>query len=117
MRPRTEPEELVVEGLRQPLSLGWLHGFFEYDLLDHGRAQQRTLEMLRYLLEQDLFVIGSPATIGYTQWLMSVDEALAEITAVYVERFADRGGWAECIELHLTTKGKEFGRRLIRRSA
>jgi hypothetical protein len=48
---------------------------------------------------------------------MSVDEALAEITAVYVERFADRGGWAECIELHLTTKGKEFGRRLIRRSA
>ncbi|AQA04674.1 hypothetical protein BVC93_22165 [Mycobacterium sp. MS1601] len=114
MRYRTQHEELVVEGLRQPVSLGYLHAFFEYDLLDNDEAQQRTLEMIRFLVGQQLFQIGSPASFGYHQWLMPLDEAIAEITSVYVDRFAERGGWEECIELYLSAKGKELGQKLVR---
>lgn len=114
MRPRHPHEELVVQGLAAPLTLAELHDYFEYDLMDNARAQQRTLDMLRYLVGEGLYLIGSPATVGFHQWLMPLDEAIDEITTAYIEHFSDRDGWADAIALYLTAKGRELGRRLYR---
>lgn len=114
MRPRYPHEELVVQGLAAPLTLAELHDHFEFDVMDNAKAQQLTLEMLRYLVGQGFYVIGTPAAVGFHQWLMPVDEAIEEITAAYIERFSDRDGWSEAITLYLTTKGRELGRKLYR---
>jgi hypothetical protein len=114
MRPRYPHEELVVQGLTAPLSLGGLHDYYEFDVMDNAKAQQLTLEMLRYLVGQGFYVIGTPATVGFHQWLMPVEEAIEEISPAYIEHFSDRDGWAEAITLYLTTKGRELGRTLYR---
>jgi hypothetical protein len=114
MRSLTSHEELVVQGLRAPLLLGGLHDYFEFDAMDTATAQQRTLEMLRYLVGHGFYMIGTPAPVGFHQWLTPIDEAIDEIKTAYVDHFTDRDGWAEAIALYLTPKGRELGRKLYR---
>lgn len=114
MRYRTQSpsEELVVAGLFEPVGLDWLHDYFEFLATDVAEAQQRTLEMIRYLVEQGLFVVGTPVGAGYAQWLMPLDEIIGEITSTYVDHFVDRDRWADTIALFLTAKGDALGCKL-----
>lgn len=114
MKHLTPRDELLVEGLRDSLSLAWLHDYFDYDLFDDGKTQERTLEMISLLVDQGLFVVGTPASTGFHQWLMPLDEALEEIKELYVDNFDDRAAWAENIALYETAKGKELGGKIWR---
>ncbi|CAN5719900.1 hypothetical protein BH10ACT9_BH10ACT9_43960 [soil metagenome] len=114
MRHLNPRDELLVEGLRDSISLAWLHDYFEYDFTSDGKAQERTLDMIGDLVGQGFFVVGTPASFGFHQWLMPLEEALEEIKTAYVDHFDHRESWAETIALYQTAKGKQLGAKLCR---
>jgi len=111
-RIRSQSDEIVVAGLFGPIPLDWLHDHLGSDAGDLAAVQQRTLDMIRQLLREGLFDVGTPTDAGYAQWLMSADEAITEISNAYVEHFTDRDRWSDTVALYLTPKGQALGRKL-----
>ena len=93
-------ERLLIEGLRDWIYLSWIHQAFAFESRMPKRpiaeAQRLTLNMIRELVEENLFVLGEPDNnrpSGFTTWNMSLDEAMAEIEDAYVTNFEDRWNW------------------------
>lgn len=112
-------EGLLIEGLQDWIYLSWMHAGFE--LNNHTRirsvaeAQQLTLQMIRELVDEGLFILGEPdkkAPSGFKAWDVPLDEAMAVIEDKYVTNFEDRWNWVTCAWLALTEKGKALALKL-----
>jgi hypothetical protein len=104
-------ENLLIEGLQDSISLGEVHQQF----LPEGDAarplpkvQQLTLKMIRELVSDGLFVLGTPHRGSFNTWDLPLEEAMAKIENAYVTHFDDRWGWVTMCWLNLTDKGKKL---------
>ena len=76
--------DLLIEGLMATIDLGWIHNSFMFENHKPKRpvreAQELTLDMIRELVSEGLFVLGLPAgtrkdpTI-FHQWDIPLDDA------------------------------------------
>lgn len=116
-------EGLILEGLMDLISLGWVHGrFFGPDSAqapppDH--VQTMTLRMIRELVTEGLFVLGVPNTTkadpaGFTEWDLPIDEAIAKIKKTYIGNYDDRWSWDSMVWLNHTKKGEELALEIYR---
>jgi hypothetical protein len=112
-------EKLLIEGLRDWIRLGEIHGTFLFDNYTPKRpvaeAQQLTLSMIRELVDDGLFDLGEivrNTNDGFEAWNMSLDEAMAKIEERYVANYDDRWGWTACAWLQLTEKGRALALQL-----
>src|SRR5690242_9529681 len=112
-------EGLLIEGLQDWIHLSEIHQTFAFE--NHApkrsvaEAQALTLEMIRELVNEGLFVMGVPDNkrpSGFEPWDVSLDEAMAEIGHKYVTNFEDRWNWVTCVWLALTDKGKALALEL-----
>jgi hypothetical protein len=88
-------ENLLIEGLMDAISLGNVHTAFMYDNHSPKRplheAQALTLDMIRELVSEGLFVLGVPTRRrGFDAWDLPLDVAMAKIEDSYVKNFDDR---------------------------
>jgi hypothetical protein len=112
-------EGLLMEGVIDAISLGEVHTTYRYDNHTPKRplhdAQQLTLNMIREVVSDGLFVLGVPnpkSPSRFDQWDLPLDTAMAKIEEAYVNNFEDRWGWATFVWLNATAKGEELGRQL-----
>ncbi|HEV7851438.1 MAG TPA: hypothetical protein VGP27_08760 [Mycobacterium sp.] len=112
-------ERLLIEGLQDWIHLSEIHQAFAFE--NHApkrpvaEAQQLTLNMIRELVNEGLFVLGEPDNkrpSGFESWGVSLDEAMAEIQHKYVKNFDDRWNWVTCAWLELTERGKALALKL-----
>jgi hypothetical protein len=112
-------ERLLIEGLQDWIHLSEIHQAFAFE--NHApkrpvaEAQKLTLNMIRELVNEGLFVLGEPDNkrpSGFETWNMSLDEAMAEIEDAYVTNFEDRWGWVTCVWLAHTDEGKALALQL-----
>jgi hypothetical protein len=112
-------ENLLIEGLQDSLHFSEVHQQFR----SRGNAQrppnevqQLTLSMIRELVGEGLFVLGTiegPKRSPYfVPWDLPLDEAMAKIEDAYVNHFDDRWGWVTVCWLDLTDRGKELALEL-----
>jgi hypothetical protein len=110
-------ENLLIEGLMDAISLGEVHTAFMYEGHTPKRslheAQKLTLNMLRELVSDGLFVLGTPSPskgnpTGFTPWDLPLDGAMAKIEDTYVKRFDDRWGWTTMVWMNQTDKGNKL---------
>lgn len=112
-------EGLLIEGLQDWIRLGEVHSTFLFDNHTPKRpvaeAQQLTLSMIRELVEEGLFDLGTivrKGHSGFEAWDLPLDEAMARIEEKYVANFDDRWGWTACAWLQLTDKGRALALQL-----
>jgi hypothetical protein len=89
---------LLIEGLQDYISLGEVHGDFFGQDAAHGppipQVQKQTLDMIRELVGEGLFVLGMPTRRGdFTTWDLPLDVAMAKIEDAYVKNFEDSWSW------------------------
>jgi hypothetical protein len=106
-------ERLLIEGLQDWIHLSEIHQAFAFE--NHApkrpvaEAQKLTLNMIRELVNEGLFVLVKPdkkAASGFQPWDLPLDEAMTMIEHKYVTNFDDRWNWVTCAWLELTEKGK-----------
>jgi hypothetical protein len=78
-----------------------------------GQLQEFTLNMVRELVSEGLFVLGEPAPArddptGFTQWDLPLEAAIAKIETAYVKNFDDRHSWVTMVWLSQTDKGEKL---------
>jgi hypothetical protein len=110
-------ENLIIEGLMDAISLGNVHTAFMYDNYSPKRplheAQVLTLDMIRELVREGLFVLGVPTRQGgFDAWDLPLDVAMAKIEDAYVKNFDDRWGWTTMVWMDQTEKGKKLALEL-----
>lgn len=110
-------ENLLIEGLVDAISLGEIHGsFFGKDPASAppvSEVQANTLAMVRELLSEGLFVLGTLVPRGGFQPSdMSLETALRTIEEAYVQHHDDRDAWMTMFWLLSTEKGEELARAL-----
>jgi hypothetical protein len=114
-------ENLLIEGLQDWISLGEVHSdFFGQDAAQAPpvhEVQELTLNMIRELVSDGLFVMGMPSPskdnpTGFTPWDLPLDVAMAKIEDTYVKHFDDRWGWTTMVWMSLTDKGKKLALEL-----
>ncbi|ETB30877.1 hypothetical protein MAHJHV54_27110 [Mycobacterium avium subsp. hominissuis] len=111
----TVKEGLLIEGLQDWISLSNVHSSF---LAPIGPArplekvQQLTLNMIRDLVSEGLFILGSAAgtkqTPHFEPWDLPLEAAMAKIEEAYVRNFDDTWGWRTMCWLNLTDKGEKL---------
>jgi hypothetical protein len=113
-------DNLLIEGLVDAISLGEVHTAMaaihtlKRPLHD---AQELTLNMIRELVGEGLFVLGVPCSekkdpTRFIPWAMPLDAAMARIEDAYVKHFDDRWGWTTMVWMNQTQKGKELAEKL-----
>jgi hypothetical protein len=112
-------EGLLIEGLQDSIYLGEVHSSF---LPETGpprpmhEIQQLTLNMVRELVAEGLFVLGNIAGTKrnprLAPWDLPLDAAMAKIEDAYVTHFDDRWNWITMCWLHLTDKGEKLALEL-----
>ena len=112
-------ERLLIEGLQDWIYFSWIHQAFAFE--NHApkrpvaEAQRLTLDMIRELVTEGLFVLGEPDNkrpSGFTNVEHVSRRCDGEIEHVYVTKFEDRWNWLTCVWLALTEKGKALALRL-----
>ncbi|GAB7144038.1 hypothetical protein [Mycobacterium riyadhense] len=108
-------DNLLIEGLQDSIYFGEVHSSF---MRKTGQprppheVQQLTLSMVRELVSEGLFVLGT--IVGpkrnprFEPWDLPLDAAMAEIEDAYVTHFDDRWSWITRCWLHLTDKGEKL---------
>lgn len=75
--------------------------------------QSKTLELIRSLVSDGLFVVGDvKRNVGFTAWNTSLDESLQRIREAYVTNFHDENTWMWFCWLNATEKGLEAAKAL-----
>ncbi|WP_245846959.1 hypothetical protein [Mycobacterium szulgai] len=78
--------------------------------------QQLALNMIRELVNEGLFDIGSIEGTRrhpyFEPWNLPLDEAMAKIEDAYINHFDDPWGWQTMCWLNPTDKGKELALKL-----
>jgi hypothetical protein len=108
-------DNLLIEGLQDWISLSEVHSSF---LPKTGsprplhELQQLTLNMIRELISEGLFELGSAAGTKrnprFAPWDLPLDAAMAKIEDAYVIHFDDRWNWVTMCWLNLTDKGEKL---------
>jgi hypothetical protein len=110
-------ENLILEGLRDWISFGWVHNqFLGQDPTQTPpvpQIQQRTLRMVRELVGEGLFVLGIPKPskadpAGFDEWDVPLDEAMAKIEKTYIGNYDDWKSWYFVVSMDLTAKGEKL---------
>ena len=112
-------EGLLIEGLRDWSMLSNVHSCF-LTATEPRRpipeVQQLTLNMIRELVSEGLFDLGSIEGTNrhpyFEKWELTLDEAMAKIEDAYVTHFDDRWNWVAMCWLQLTDKGKDLALKL-----
>jgi hypothetical protein len=113
-------ENLLIEGLRDWIYLSEVHSAF---MSETGpprpvhEVQQLTLNMIRELVSDGLFVLGVPSRTkddptGFTPWNLPLDVAMAKIEDAYVKHFDDRHNWITMVWMNQTDKGQKLALEL-----
>jgi hypothetical protein len=108
-------ELLLLEGLQDFVALWEVHeGFAGTDPAQApplNQVQDLTLNLIRDLVNDGLFVLGIPARkepSGFEMWDLPIGAAIAEIEDAYVKHFADWRAWSHRLDEphgHWTTAG------------
>jgi hypothetical protein len=116
-------EGLILEGLMDLISLGWVHGeFFGPDSTQApppAHIQKMTLRMIRELVSEALFVLGIPKPskadpAGFDEWDVPLDEAMAKIEKTYIDNYDDRHSWDSMVWMTHTAKGEKLALEIYR---
>jgi hypothetical protein len=76
-------------------------------------AQVLTLDMIRELVSEGLFVLGVPTRHGgFDAWNLPLDVAMTKVEDAYVKNFDDRWGWTTMAWIDQTEKGKKLALEL-----
>jgi hypothetical protein len=110
-------ENLLIEGLMDAISLGEVHGAYFGQDAAHAppvpQVQKQTLDMIRELVSEGMFVLGVPTRQGeFEAWDLPLDAAMAKIEDAYVKNFDDRWGWTTMVWMDQTDKGKKLALEL-----
>ena len=110
-------QNLLIEGLMDAISLGEVHTAFMYGNHSPKRplreAQALTLDIIRELVSEGLFVLGVPSRQGqFEPWDLPLHVAMAKIEDAYVKNFDDRWGWTTIVWMDQTEKGKKLAQEL-----
>ena len=110
-------ENLLIEGLMDAISLGEVHGAYFGQDAAHAppvpQVQKQTLDMIRELVSEGMFVLGVPTRRGeFEAWDLPLDVAMAKIEDAYVKNFDDRWGWTTMVWMDQTDKGKKLALEL-----
>jgi hypothetical protein len=114
-------ENLLIEGLQDWVYLGEVHTAFMYagghtPMRPLHEAQKLTLNMIRELVSDGLFVLGMPSgkrsNPGFTQWDLPLDAAIAKIEDAYVKHFGEPRNWTNVVWMDLTDKGEKLALEL-----
>jgi hypothetical protein len=108
---------LLIEGLQDYISLGEVHGDFFGQDAAHAppipQVQKQTLDMIRELVGEGLFVLGVPTRRGdFSAWDLPLDVAMLKIEDAYVKNFDDRWSWTTMAWMSQTEKGKKLALEL-----
>jgi hypothetical protein len=106
---------LLIEGLQDWIYLSEVHQQFvsagDTERPPH-EVQELTLNMIRELVSEGLFVLGTPVgpkrNPRFASWDLPLDEAMAKIEHAYVTHFDDRRNWTTMCWLNLTDKGEKL---------
>lgn len=82
-----------------------------------NEVQQLTLNMIRELVSDGLFVLGVPAPpkedpTGFTPWNLPLDAAMTNIEDAYVKHFDDRHNWITMVWMSQTDQGEKLALEL-----
>ena len=110
----TTREKILFEGLTDWVKLEQVHEYvaFEDVSASLAKVQRRTLELVRSMAEEGVIALGNPIEHGarFKDWNVPLDEAMARLSADYVDNFHDRCNWPMLVWFRVTDKGKEIGR-------
>jgi hypothetical protein len=111
-------ENLLIEGLQDWIHLSEVHTAFMPEG-DGARplheVQQLTLNMIRELVGEGLFVLGMPSgrrNPRFIPWDLPLNAAMDKIEDAYITHFDDRWGWVTMCWLNLTDKGEKLALEL-----
>jgi hypothetical protein len=111
----TTREKILFEGLQDWVKLQQVHEYvaFEDPSASLAEVQHRTLELVRSMAAEGVIALGNPIDHGarFRDWDIPLDEAMARLSADYVDNFHDRTNWPMLVWFRVTDKGKEIGRR------
>ncbi len=101
---------LLLEGLAKPVDLNavdW-HVRHRNPSASPSEVQNETLELIRALVSEGLFRLGSVGEKGgrFFAWRRSLDHSIHKISHVYVKHDDDPERWMFAAWLSLTAKGK-----------
>ncbi|MGY4653755.1 hypothetical protein [Mycobacterium sp. URHB0021] len=116
-------ELLLLEGLQDFVALWEVHEGFAGTDPTHApplnQVQDLTLNLIRDLVNDGLFVLGVPdrkEPSGFELWDLPVDAAMARIEDAYVKNFDDRRGWSDIVWMNLTAIGQQLALELYKSS-
>ena len=113
----------LTESLQGPVDISEVHYSFldwvSYASPNFAAVQKWTLEMIRELVDDGLFVLGVPSPSdanpeGFIPWDISLDDAMARIEDAYIAHFKDKSKWTGMAWLKLTDKGRKLALELQR---
>jgi hypothetical protein len=74
-------------------------------------VQNETLEIIRSLVSDGWFVLGSLSQEGrFAAWKHSLDHSMKQISKAYVKHYDEPQKWMFAAWLELTDKGEQFAR-------
>lgn len=112
-------EGLLIEGLRDAIALGEIHGdFYGQDAAlapPIAEVQNDTLALVRHLVNEGLAVLGVPDRRGeFESWDIPLNAAMTKIEDAYIRNYSDRRNWTHIVWLSLTDKGEKLADELYR---
>ncbi|WP_131809476.1 hypothetical protein [Mycolicibacter sinensis] len=107
-------EEVLLRSLDDTVELGLVHECVAQANPDEvlSVVQEKTLGLIRSLVDDGLFEIGDEGNGLFVVWDLSVDEAIRRIRDVYVGQFDDQDAWYFFSRLKPTVKGEQVAEGL-----
>lgn len=103
-------DEVLLRGLVDWVALERVHDYVLRENPERpvSTIQSKTLELVRSLVSEGMFVLGDLSGEGgrFVAWDRPLDESLNRIRVAYVTNFDDRNTWPWYCWLDLTDKGQ-----------
>jgi hypothetical protein len=110
----TTREKILLDGESDWVKLQQVHDYVasEDRSASLAEVQRKTLALVRTMAEEEVIALGEPIEHGarFEDWDIPLDEAIARLTAEYIDRFDDRLRWPWMLWFRVTDKGKQIGR-------
>jgi hypothetical protein len=111
----TPAQKTLVEGMGDWVEIALVHWHVQQSnpQAPLSEVQRQTLELIRSLVDDGLFELGSypPSASGFVP-AADTEDALDQIADVYVNHFSD-GEWERKWLLNITSKGEQIARPLM----
>jgi hypothetical protein len=109
-------EALITAGVADWVDLNAVHCHVKQELpsASLSEVQSETLETIRTLVGDELFVLGdlSGEHGRFAAWKESLDTSIQKISDVYVTHYDDKPAWVWFAWMELTDKGERLARAL-----